>query len=729
MSDTLQEPKIQMPISQNFDLSIKEMAMLLRRNIYIIFSITLFVLVLTAIFLSVTPQLYTAYSVLEINVHTNKVINIESVTSGITEFDDSAIVSELDILESRSLASKVIDELGLQNDPEFNGSLSKEKFLAGLTSSVMNYLGQKPQKKDKEDNKNGTSIGVIDRYLSHLVVTRKPRSYTIIVGFSSQFPQKARDIVNTIAQEYINNQLTSKFEATEQANQWLSEKLVELEKNVHDSEVKVQNFREQNNLLQNSNGVTITDQQLSEINTQLVTAHAERAKAEAKLSNSRISIDSSPEVLNSLLIQQLRGQETELLRKKADLSNRYGPKHPKMININAEITDLNQKIKLEIGKITESLQNEVEVSKSREEALTQSLEQLKEKTGDSSRASVQLSELTREMNANRALYESFLTRFKQTSESKGTEQADARIISKAETPLGPSYPKPRLFFFIAFTLGLVLGVTVAFLIESLDHSFRQAGQLRERTGLRVLAMLPEMKGKETKGSSSVYYESIRSVIASMHFSPTEHPLKKIMVTSSIPEEGKSFFSNSLASMLAESGKKTILIDTDLKRASLSESLVGESFEYDLSDFLTDSTVMEDEIILKAETEDPDFIPARCNIENSQDLLSSKRMQRLMDYLSGRYDYIIFDTAPLMPISDALIFSGKVDTCLFVVRWGVAPKGVVLAALQQLKDANVPIAGTVLTRVDFRKQKYYGAADSGYYHGYYKEYYRRANKAG
>ncbi len=728
MSGTFQENNNQMPaVSQNFDLSIKEIAMLLRRNIYTIFSIIFFVLVLTAIFLSVTPRLYTASSVLQINIPANKVINIESVTSSISA-DDSAIVSELDILESRSLASKVIEKLGLENDPEFNGGLSKEKFFAGLSSSVMNYFGQEHQRKDTKDDKSGISTKVINQYLDRLVVVRRPHSYTITVKFSSHFPQKTRDIVNAIAEEYINSQLARKFEATEQANQWLSERLVELEKNVHESEVKVQNFREQNNLLENASGVTITDQQLSEINTQLVTAHAERAKAEAKLSNSRISIDSSPEVLNSGLIQQLRGQETELLRKKADLSNRYGPKHPKMININAEITDLNQKIRAEIGKITESLQNEVEVAKSREEALTNSLEHLKEKTGDSSRASVQLSELTREMNANRTLYESFLTRFKQTSESKGTEQADARIISKAETPVGPSYPNPQLFFLIALVLGILLGVITAFLIESLDHSFRQAQQLRERTGLRVLAMLPEMKGKETEGSSSIYYESIRAVIASIHFPRTERLLKTIMVTSSIPDEGKSFFSHSLASILANSGKKTILVDTDLKRASLSESLVGESFQYDLSDFLTDSTVTEEEIILKAETGGPDFIPARCNIENSQDLLSSKKMQRLMDYLSSRYDYIIFDTAPLMAISDALIFSSTVDTCLFVVRWGVTPQGIVMAALQQLKDANAPIAGAVLTRVDFSKHKYYGAADSGYYHGYYKEYYRRA-KAG
>jgi len=719
------ESNLPVPVERNFDFNVKEAFMLLRRNLYPISSVIFFVTVLTCIFLVVTPKLYTASAVLQINVRANKVINIESVSSSLSN-DDSAIISELDILQSRYLAGKVIEKLKLENDVEFNPNLAPKKFWSDLVgyfgSSPAITLGDKTAEENAEDSKKAVNTEVIDNFLRHLSVMRKPRSYTITVNFSSHSPERARDVANAVAEEYINSQLASKFDATEQANQWLSGKLVELQKNVHESEMKVQSFREQNNLLENGNGQTITDQQLSEINTQLVTAHASRAEAEAKLANSHISIDSSPEVLNSGLIQQLRGQEAELLRKKADLSNRYGPKHPKMININAEITDLNNKIRAEISKITESLQNEVEVARSREEMLANSLEQAKRKTGDSSRASVQLLELTREMNANRAVYESFLTRFKQTSESKGVEQADARIISRAEIPASPSYPNPPLFLSIAFTVSIMLGIMLAFLIENLDHSFRQAQHLQEKSGYRVLAMLPELQDRD-RTESTVYYEAIRSVIASIHFSSTGKPAKKIMITSSIPDEGKSFFCISLARVLAGSGKKTVLIDIDMKRASLTAGLVGDNLKHDLSDYLN-GIASESDIVIKEDKSGLHFIPARHNMDNSQDLISSDKMRDFLESLASRYDYIIMDTAPIMPISDALIISRIVDTSLFVVRWGETPQGIVLSALQQLKAAEAPIRGIVLTRVDFSKHKFYGTADSGYYHGHYREYYRK-----
>ncbi len=702
-------------------LNMRELWLVLQRSSRILGGISILTILGILIFLLISTPLYTAEAVLQINVQKSNIVNIESVMSGITS-DESQIQSQLDIISSRNLAGRVVDALNLVNDSEFSPNVNKGGIIKWAVSKIKgeDYADSENDKKEKQEIRSKTVTNVLDR----LKVVRNPKSYTIVLKYTSKSPGKAALIANAFVSEYLKGQLTAKFDATERANSWLTEKLIDLQGKVRQSEMLVQAFREKHGLIETS-GRTITDQQLSELNTQLILARTEKAQAEARL-NATGEDESSADVLRSPLIQNLRNQETEVLRKKSDLSNQYGPKHPKMINVSAELSDLRAKIDIEIKKVRESIQNEVSVATAREDSLKRSLDELQDKTGLSTKAKIELGELERLWKANKSLYESFLERSKETSEGHGLENADAFVISNAEEPVSPSYPVPGIVILVAFIIGISIATLVILMMEHLDNAVTSSKQAEEVTGISSIGMIPELEKKSNimnyliKKPSSVFAESLRSVLTAVHFSNPDKTPKVIMVTSSVPKEGKSSFVLTFASLAANSGKKVLLIDCDLKRPTIAKALKRE-FEFGLSDLLADRAT-ESQVICHEEKTGLDFIPAHPNTVNSHNLLGSNKMKELLGRMHDKYDMIVIDSPPIMAISDSIVLAKIVDTTIFVVRWQKTSREIVKTAIKQLKSFNINMAGVVLTRVDIKKQSKYGYGDKGYYYTNYSEYY-------
>jgi polysaccharide biosynthesis transport protein len=475
-------------------------------------------------------------------------------------------------------------------------------------------------------------------------------------------------------------------------------------------------------------GRTVTDQQISELNSRLVQAQADRAQAEAKLENLERDPTTVQDVINSPLIQSLKGQEIQVLRKRSELSNRYGVKHPKMINVQTELEDLRVKIEGEVKRITESLKNEVYVSRSKEESIQKSLKSLQGDAALSDKAQVELAELTRQMEADKAIYESFLTRFKETSE-QGLEQADVKVVSYAEAPPTPSYPKKLMILLVAAVGSLFLGVILSLVIESVDHTFRGAPQIEQDLGINVLGMVPKVDIEDDYPidiqPSTLIFESLRTVLNSIYFLRPNSIPKSIMVTSSIPGEGKTFFALSFANILAMSGMRVLVIDGDLKRANLSHHYyktkqVKRKNIGVLSDFITGKAELKDIIINTSENQD--IILSTANTAFSQNLLESERMSYLIKVLSLQYDFIIVDCPPVMAVSDALIVSKLVDATVYVVRWGSTDRKLVRNGLNLYRRTSGYLSGIVLSQVDLKKHKYYRYGDSASYYSSYKEYY-------
>lgn len=418
------------------------------------------------------------------------------------------------------------------------------------------------------------------------------------------------------------------------------------------------------------------------------------------------------------------------MRKAAELSTQYGEKHPRMINVRAEIRDLRSKIKTEAYKITDNLRSEVAVAHARERTLAGRLKQLEKKIAMLNENRVQLHALEREAEANRVLYQTFLARFKETQAQEDIQQTDARIISRADVPSRPSFPKKRLILALAFAGAIFLGVVFAFFIEQLDHGFRSMEQVERLAGVSPLGLVPALRGLRAYANApedyivakpeSAFGESIRSLQIGVQLSNVDTPPKVVLVTSALPDEGKTVIALSLVRMKALAGEKAIIVESDLRRPSLYKKLQLPE-EPGLVEYLADQAALA-EIIHKDEATGADLLPAGRLTPNSSNLLNSERMKALLAELSERYDLVVLDSPPVLAVADARILARLADKTIFIVRWAETRREVAMMGLKQIAEAGGDIAGFVLSRVNVKKHARYGYGDSGYYYGRYTKYY-------
>jgi capsular exopolysaccharide synthesis family protein len=414
------------------------------------------------------------------------------------------------------------------------------------------------------------------------------------------------------------------------------------------------------------------------------------------------------------------------------MSTDFGENHPQMVNTRAEIQSIRDKMQDEVQRIVSDLTNEVAVARAREQELTNNMNRLQ---GDAARvdlAGVELQDLTRDAETNRQLFQTFLTRFREIVEQQGLADADAKILSAADAPTFPSHPKTALFTIIAFAGSAVLGVLLVFLIErwDSDYGFRSADEIQATRGARALALVPDLSRRETQGipaedyilqkPNSAYAEALQRIRTSLFLTDGEHPPKTILVTSSVPLEGKSTIAASLARQSARSGLKVILIDADLRRPRLHE-VMGLANQNGLSEVLTGRANPE-AAIKRDEKSGLDFLPAGVGVVSPPDLFRSSTMKILLEEMAAYYDLVIIDSPPVAAVSDSFTLSGIVDKSIYVIRWEQTPRNVALAGIRQMIEAGADIAGIVRSRVAVKKQARYGYADSGYYQGYYRKYY-------
>jgi capsular exopolysaccharide synthesis family protein len=409
-----------------------------------------------------------------------------------------------------------------------------------------------------------------------------------------------------------------------------------------------------------------------------------------------------------------------------------GERHPLMVTTQGELANVRQKMQDEVQRIISDLSNEVAVARARERELQNNMSALQSDAADVDLAGVELRDLTMEADANRELFGTFLTRFREIVEQQELQEADARIMSAASIPLGPSYPQVKLVTMIGFAASLVLGVLLVFVVERWDtgYGFRSADEIQSALGLRALALVPDLSRRETNGASaedyivlkpnSAYAEALQRIRTSLFLTDGEQTPKTVLVTSSVPLEGKSAIAASLARQSARSGLKVILVDADLRRPRLHEVL-GLANQNGLSEVLT-GRVSPEAAIKHDERSGLDFLPAGVGVVSPPDLFRSSTMRILLEEMGAYYDLVIIDSPPVGAVSDGLTLSGIVDKSLYVIRWEQTPRNVVLAGMRQMFEAGADVAGVVLSRVDLKKHARYGYADSGYYRGNYSKYY-------
>ena len=687
-----------------------------------------------------TP-LYTAAGQVLVGVEQVKISKLEDLAGGV-DTQAERVATEIGIIRARDMAQRVIGKLGLDNDPEFNAALRQpnalQAWLERQSIIPQGWLVKIGAVADPsaQANPTATMTKTVDNFMTKLKVVNDGQSRIINISFESENPNTAAEVVNALADAYIVSRLDQKFDAAKRANVWLADRLNGLRQEVLTSEDAVEKFRSENGLVQSKDS-TLQTQEISQVSAEAITARTKRLEAQARLARIQQSggartgtpDDSIIEVLQSPLIQQLRNQEADASRRLADLTAQYGDKHPRVIEVKAELADLKAKIQGEVSKVVESLRAEAGSEQARENSLNSMLDGMKQQAAKSSIADVQLRDLERQAEANRTLYENFLNQFKLTSEQDQFQQPDASIISRAEIPHQPSFPQKGALILLSALASLALGVMFALLAQYLDVGVRSMEQVKSLLHVYPLGMVPAPQGL-TKGKlarevidrpMSGYSEAVRTVHTNLMLSDVDQRPRVVLVTSSLPGEGKSTLSVSLAELAARYGQKVVVVDVDLRRPTV-HRLTGASQKPGLIDWLLDRVGF-DEILQRHAIGGVDVISAGEIPTIPPNLLSSERFKQLLRGLGEQYDLVILDSAPVLALSDTRVLSMLADRTIFVVRWASTSYRVAAAALQQLAESGGYVAGAVLTAVDVKAHAKDGFYDSVLYAGKLREYYR------
>ncbi|NCC20986.1 MAG: hypothetical protein EOM26_00820 [Alphaproteobacteria bacterium] len=724
------------------DIDVRRLVLLLWRRRFLILAIMTIFVSLATIFLLKTEERFTARALVMIESVGYTQPELDALLKDMS-IDTSLILGEVEVLKSRILARKIIDRLNLVDDPEFSPRARREgrewpgtdavtamtKDKASLFRSL-NVEEIAPKPVEVADVEISTTV---DNFLRRLTVRPVPGSYVIQVFFESKDPRKASLVANAVVDMYIEERLETKFEAMQKVNRWLDARLETLRNQVRTSEAAVEEYRAEHGLLKGIRS-ELTAQQLTELSSQLVFAKAKLAEAQARMVNigdwasDTQLLEASVEATSSPMIQELRRREAEIDNQYADLSTRYGDRHPRLIALKAEQDQIATKIDTELHRIARGIKTEVEVAKARVDALLASIDELEFRQQGENQAMIRLRELEREAEATRMIFDTFLDTYKRSDKKEQLQEAEARVISYASVPLYPSYPNRPLFLLLSLVVSLFVGFALSLLLEKLDNAFRSATQIESFTGYPCFGLVPAIRGKNQervaseiidKPSSSLA-EAMRALRMAINLRSRGERPKVVAITSSFPGEGKTTLSAWLGKLAAKSGEKAIIIDCDLRRPRL-HAAFGQDNSISIVEYLTGQAKLED-VIHSDPQSGAHVIFGRAVPGSAIDLLGKAEMETLLSVLRQTYDLVILDSPACLAVADSKLLAKRSDCTLYAVSWNETPREVVATGLKQFVDIGHEKMAFVLTNVDVRRHVKYGYGDTAYYYSHYKEYY-------
>ncbi len=727
-------------------VDIREMTRILRRRWRMVAAIPLTLVVLALIYLMVANILYTATSTVLVDPRRANVVDTSQTVLSNFGTDDATIESQTLLIQSVAILQRVVERLKLTADPEFTPTPGILDPIKRLFSSSGPAEGASP-----EDAAKARSVEILQKRMK---VTRQGTTFLVDINVSSIEPRKAAAIANAIAERYFEEQVRAKYEATKIAASWLNSQIEGLKSRVVASEQAVEDFRASNNLSV-SQGVTVNDQQITDLNNKLIAARAQTAEARAKydqvqqLSKSGSDPGGINAAITSDMITKLRTQYADIAKNEADLASKYGPRHPLVANVRAQLKDTQRLINEEIRRILDSTQHDYDVARSREASLQQSLDQVQGVSTSSGQALVRLHELQREAEANRTLYESYLARYKETSAQESLEMPDSRVVTRASVPIRPSSPKTMLILGLAVMLGLGGGCVLAFLADYLDRRVKTLEQAEAISGVPALAAVPligtrELAARAKRGRDELahynprtvrllppplqpplmryaidepgtfFAEAIRAVRLALQRTMRIQPLKVVLVTSSLDNEGKTTLAANLALSLATLGIKTLLIDGDLRNPQLTRALAPHA-DAGLMEVAMGQTPLERAILLDRSSGLSILpSPAAKDVELITELMFSERIVDILDHLRQHYELIIIDSPPLVPLVDGRALAELSDRIILAMGWDQTPQEVISHTINLLSPVHERILGTVLTRVDLSRLRFYDYYKSSAY---------------
>ena len=638
---------------------------------------------------------------------------------------DVIIESDIRVLQSETLLTRVAQTLKLQDNPEFLGGA---KTLSIRTSF---FDHQSIPLMHGDLNNPYVRNAIVNRLRAHLMVSRVPRTQMITISYTSNSPELSAEIVNALENEFVENNFSTHYNSTQQVSKWLTAQMDDLRSIVQSSQNKMVDLQRKLGVLALDPNHDLMVQEVISLQKGVSDATEQRVLAEARYrileSIPSDQIQDSPTPVGTdypSLLSSLRSQRASAYSELARLQPVYGPNYPQVKQLTAQAAALTKEIGDQEARVLAQAKDAYNLATTAEnQAKGMMNDKIQELFGQRNDL-VQYMLLSQEYDSNRHMYESIVARLREAAVDAGLDAADISVVDLASLPVQPSSLSPSELGLIGLLFGAFGGLTLAMFLEKMDTRLRDAHEIQEILGLPSLAMIPQSHWKN-KGNDlewvvgpellrdprSPFSESFRALRTSMRLSTTSRESKVIAVTSCQPGEGKSTVAMNMAAVLAQSGKKVALVDTDMRRPSVYKRLRLEGGK-GLSEVLTGYYPL-DEVIQTHETLNTlDVLPSGTVPPLPADLLASDQMTEVVKSLRARYDYVIFDTPPVLSVTDPAIVASHSDGMVLVIRQGYCTRRMLARAAEILGELDVKVYGFVFNGVDASLPEYYG------YLGYY-----------
>lgn len=659
-----------LPVSQEDAIDLRHYWRVLMRFKWGILGLAIAVTLASVFLVSAMRPVYIASTTLMIEQKQGKTLTSLEDVYGSDVTGREYLQTQFEILKSRELSARVVKELNLQDHPDYVVQVQSSDNQEQAWWHVINWQKYLPMGHEKNPivTEEEQFNKLVEMFMYNVAIEPVRQTQLVKITFQSYDRKLTAQVTNAMAKAYINSQMEAKVTLTQNAADWLSTRLGALKANLEISEKKLQEYREQNNLVEGG------------VKTSVLGLSAEQL---------------------TLISQKV----VQAQFKVAEIGQRYGEKHPALVQARLELS---------------------EAEKALAEAKVASLELSKKE--------FKFQELQREVQTNRNLYDTFFTRIKQANDSLELETANARVIDSAVVPSLPFKPKKSLLIVLSLVISLVLGAVLAFLLDYLDSTFKGVEDVEDKLGLSVLGMVPVVKQKRKELSSILflddkqksYAEAMRTVRTSVVLSGIDKPHKTVLLTSSVPSEGKSTSAINLAVALGQM-ERVLLIDADMRKPTIAKVLNLPPNTPGLSNLVANTADKED-CILHMEDANIDVLTAGLIPPNPSELLSSQKFADLLHKFAEEYDRVIIDSPPTLLVSDALLISKVVDAVVYVIRSDVTSHNTARTGVYRLAAVKAPVIGVVLNKVNMKKAaQYYGAYSAYYAYGYGSYVYGEENQ--
>nr|WP_315464243.1 polysaccharide biosynthesis tyrosine autokinase [uncultured Rhodoferax sp.] len=694
----------------------------LRKYKWAILAFALVLTLVAGVIAFVSTPIYEAKTTLLIETNKQKVVSIEDVYGGVGASREY-FQTQVEVIKSREVALKTIIKLKLYDNPQYDPRAPKK----GL-AALIEQIGFSTKEEPPEWTDDTLAEAVLPAFQQGLSIEPIRLSQLVVVRFTSPDADLAAKVTNTLAKTYIENDLSARYAMTQTASNWLQDQLSGLKEKLTESETALQRYREKQGM------VNIKDAaqsgagfQIEQLQSRLIEARTRRAEIESTYKTvkdaSAADLASQPAVLVNSQVADAKRAATDASRRLADAAQRYGREHPKYLQADSDAKaaaeNLQRQIELVVGGITV----EYERARNTEKTLESALSNARGTVVNINRKEFELGIYEREVESNRQMYDMFMKRSKETTVGGDLQTVVARVIDSAVVPKSPIKPKKTLIIAAALAMALVLGAVLALLLEMLDNTFKTTDDVESRLKQPLLTVLPMLAKKDTERNvsgrlvadspNSLYAEAIRTARTGVLLSSVDLPSRALLVTSSVPGEGKTTFACNLA-MAHASTKKTVLIDADMRRPSVAKGYGIDPLALGLSELVA-GTAQLSECLNPIVGTNLMVMPCGAIPPNPLELIHSARFAQTMEALSKHFEIVIIDSPPVGLVSDALVLAAHTSGVLFVTKAQSTPRPLARNALKQLRRAKANVVGIVLNALDFNKaEKYYGE-----YNGYGK----------